>query len=563
MKLLRCLFLLFALFSVAASAKQPVNFANADFEALLKQHNLPGLSVAVVENYEVAFIGSYGKKEYGAEAYINQHTAFGAASISKVITAIIATQLSEQSRLNLDVPVNNYLRRWKLPENKYTTEQPVTLRHLLSHSGGVNQSGYSAYFTGDDIPTLVESLNGKKLKKPADPITVQSPTGSRFSYSGGGFVIAQMVIEDVVGQPIAQIAQDMIFEPIGMTNSTLQQYGSPNFPKNVAKAHNFDGTLAGGTGLPIYPQVAAAGMWTTPTDMAKLIIDFQRALRHESGTVISSKVARETTKVQTLKKAGGWGLGWMRYMADGNLEWFSHSGYGSGFGGQVMATMEGGQAIIIFGNGAHKSRVPVIESVISSIISERNWGREINGAKIASNKSQHSDMVGHYYNINRGFFSPFNETVTVFVKNGRLLLDNSFGTRMPYELLPTENGRYRIDQFVSAEIGLYKGNIAFFHKDADQPATALTRITKDIQPPFVHARNGGYKVGLNAYKSWVAAYPNTLLTRAATFERLATHARDEGRKQEAITFYQLGLHFNPDNETFQAGLSELKVKKQH
>lgn len=449
-----------------------------DFGALLERHKLPGISVVVVDDYRLVYAEGFGVKEYGQAAKVDTHTAFSAASISKSVTGLVAAMLVEAGVLDLDVPVSRYLKRWRLPESAFTATVPITLRHLLSHTAGTSQSGFADYFPGDDIPTLVNSLKGEKLARSREPIEIMWQPGSRFKYSGGGYVIAQVAMEDVTGKPLATLAQEMIFTPLGMKDTTMVQNGHPAFLKNVAKAHEADLSLAGPGGVPIYPQTAASGMWTTPSDMAKLMIDVQKALAGKPSEAVSPWVARETTGIQTLHKAGGWGLGWMRYMADGNLDWFSHSGYNTGIGGLVMASMADGRAIAVFGNGVHRARIPAIDAVVADVIKTRGWGRDLPAPTQTVPIDLVKDLVGTYENLNAGFFSPFNTKVTIRAMDGKLMLDNSMGKHPARAMIYVGTGRFMLDRFVGSQIGLSRdgtGVYLTFYRDGLE-SRALRRL---------------------------------------------------------------------------------------
>ncbi|NVJ70848.1 MAG: beta-lactamase family protein [Alphaproteobacteria bacterium] len=466
----------------AAHAAEKAESLSIDVDALLEQNKLPGLSVAVVDDYELVYEQAFGVKEYGKPEAVDRHTAFSAASISKAVTGLLAVMLAEEGALDLDAPVSQYLKRWQLPENGFTKNTPITLGHLLTHTAGTSQSGFADFFEGDDVPTLVESLNGIKLPRHKEPIKVMWEPGTRFQYSGGGYVIAQVAIEDETGKSLAALAEEMIFTPLGMKDTTMYQYGHPKFLKNVAKAHKLDRTLEGPGGVAVYPQTAASGLWTTPGDMAKLVLEIQKALAGRKTSVISKRVAVASTRVQTLKKAGGWSLGWMRYYAEGNLDWFAHSGYNSGIGGQVMATMQDGRAILVFGNGVHRSRVPSINAVVADVIKSRGWGQALPEATEQPSDALLQSMVGWYENLNQGFFSPFGRKVMIYQKDGQLLLDNSGGKYPPRKMVYNGNGRFVLDQFVNAQVGLSQtseGSFLTFFRDGLE-AYALKKVDPDL-----------------------------------------------------------------------------------
>lgn len=550
------------LFSVAGSAAF-AQWDNAplaiELEALIAEHKLPGVSVAVVDHYELVYAATAGVKEQGQAAPIDHETAFSAASISKAITGLVAAKLAEQGVLDLDAPVSRYLKRWQLPASPFTEEQPITIRHLLTHTAGTSQSGFADYFPGDDIPTLIESLNGVKLQRDDKPIEIMWAPGSRFKYSGGGYVIAQVAIEDVTGVSLAELAAEMLFHPLGMKNTTMHQNGDLEFLKNVARAHDDDGSLVGPGGVPIYPQTAASGMWTTPTDMAKLMIEIQRALEGRETTVISSWVAHETTRMHTLLKAGGWGMGWMRFRHDGNLDWFAHSGFNSGIGGLIMATMTDGRAIAVFGNGEPRARLPVIDAVIEQTIRAAGWKQELRAADEPPARKATQQLLGYYQNINGGYFSPFHEVVSVFRDGRRLMLDNSLGMRAPLELVHVGEGRFRIDNFKGSAFGplVQDGTayLAFFDKEVDEPGPALEKLPAGQVPPYEVARTHGFDAGLAAYTAWQATMPDSALLTARYFTLLAKAATDNGKNAQALTFYQLGAHFHDEDAAMQMGMA--------
>ncbi len=340
-------------------------------EEAMQQHGLVGLSVVVFDNYQIAWSKTWGYKFRGGTEKIDDETAFSTASISKAITATLLALLEEKGLLDLDEPVNKYLKRWKLAENSYTKEVPVTFRHLLSHTAGTTQHGFADFYKGDQVPTLLESLQGK-LPRYNAPVQVTSLPGTNWSYSGGGYSVAQMAVEDHLGKSLAALAEEYLFRPLGMEHTTMYQDGHPKFLRNVAKVHNQQGEIIK-TGIPICPQTAASAMWSTPVDMAKFLIELQRALAGKPTQVISSAVAKKVTAVQTTRTVGGWSMGWERYHRLGNRSWFSHGGANTGTGGHIYATMEDGNGIAFFGNGPNNIRIPVLDKLRNSIILAHDW----------------------------------------------------------------------------------------------------------------------------------------------------------------------------------------------
>lgn len=465
-----CIFLASSFNCHANKSLSKIHFENGtskSYKQLLKDNKLAGISVAIVNNYETIFVHAEGKKNFSKKETIDTATSFNAASISKPVIATLAVMLSEQGILDLDVPVNNYLKSWKLPKSDFTKNKDITLRHLLTHTAGTSQSGYSSKHLGETIPTINQTLNMYKNKA----ISISFEPGSRWKYSGGGFLITQVALEDVTGKKIAVLANELLFKPLNMQSTTFYQHGHQAFPKNVAKAHNSDREVIS-TGIPICPE-SACGLWTNAIDMAKLSIEMQKALSGAKTKVISKTVAEKLIKIQTTQLSGGWSLGWMRNVAVGNLDWFSHSGYNNGTGGLIMSTVEHGRGIFIFGNGAYRARVSTIDQIVYSVIQAMNWKREIKASQAKPSKSILERAIGNYENMTPHHFSPFAKRVRIKRQGNSLLVFNSQDVTTPLSLIHTGHDKFRIDQFVNSQIGFKteKNGVTFL--TLEQPGTGI------------------------------------------------------------------------------------------
>ena len=193
-----------------------------NLQPLMEALKVPGLSVAVIDDFKLAWAKAYGVTEAGPSKPVTSTTLFQAGSISKPVAATCALYLVEHGKLSLDENVNQELKTWTVPENEFTATQKVTLRRLLSHSAGLTVHGFPGYATDQPIPTLVQIFNGEKPANTA-PIRVDLVPGSKFRYSGGGVTIEQQLIMDVTGKPFPQFMHDTVLGPIGMSESTYQQ----------------------------------------------------------------------------------------------------------------------------------------------------------------------------------------------------------------------------------------------------------------------------------------------------------------------------------------------------
>lgn len=319
----------------ALTAKKNYNFLtdSLHINEQLEKYKLPGFSLVVFEDYKIVYSNQWGVKSMDSKEKIDENTAFSTASISKPVMALLCHILEEKGLIKLDEPIDKYLKRWHLPKSKFTENNSPTWKPFFNHTAGTSQGGFADYYEGDAIPTIKQSLLGQ-IPGYDKEIEFLFIPGTNFEYSGGGYVIVQMALEDTLHKSIAELAQEHIFSPLGMKNTTMIQPNEKGFPSNVALVHDKDGKVIR-TGLPITPQVGPSGMWSTPTDLAKLSIEIQNALRNKDNKVISHEVARKVTEVTALKNAvGGWSYGWQKSFAYNNYDWFSCNGSNTGVGGE-------------------------------------------------------------------------------------------------------------------------------------------------------------------------------------------------------------------------------------
>jgi CubicO group peptidase (beta-lactamase class C family) len=310
----------------------------------MRFYRVPAVSVAVINNGRIEWARAWGEAEAGSGTPADTATLFQAASISKPVAAIAALRLVEQGRLSLDEDVNARLASWRVPENEHTATEKVTLRRLLSHSAGTTVHGFPGYEAGDTVPTVVQILDGQAPAN-TNPVRVDTVPGGRWRYSGGGYTIAQLLMTDVTGQPFADLMRDQVLRPAGMIHSTYAQPLPADRAGRAATAHSGAGTPIDGK-YHTYPEQAAAGLWTTPSDLARLLIEVQRAYGGETGRVISPGTARQMLTVQS----GVYGLGFSLSGRADTLV-FGHGGSNAGFRGFAAAVAGSGRGVVVMTNG--------------------------------------------------------------------------------------------------------------------------------------------------------------------------------------------------------------------
>ena len=288
----------------------------------METYQIPGLSVAVFERHALVWAKAYGVRQPGAVDPVALDTLFQAASISKPVTALAALHYVEKGRWTLDENINDWLISWKLPENEHTRVEKVTLRRLLSHTAGTTVHGFRGYAVSEPLPTLVQLLNGERPANSA-PVRVDITPGTRERYSGGGTTIVQSMMVDQLRQPFPDIMRDTVLQPLGLAHSTYEQPLSPARAGNAATGTRADGTSIDGR-WHVYPEMAAAGLWTTPSDLARLAIEVSLASAGRSSRVLSPAMARLMLTEQMPRVGLGFGLG----PAPGQ---FRHNGANEGF----------------------------------------------------------------------------------------------------------------------------------------------------------------------------------------------------------------------------------------
>jgi len=330
----------------------------------MEHHKVPGVSIAVVEGGRIAWARSVGVKEAGKPDSVTPSTLFQAASISKPVTATAMLRLVERGTLNLDTNVNRYLTSWKVPDNKFTAVQKVTLRRIVSHTAGLTVHGFPGYATTDPLPTVVQVLDGAKPANTA-PVRVDTTPGAIERYSGGGTTIMQQLLVDVTGKPFPALMQELVLDPAGMTSSTYEQPLPAARAFEAARAHRRDGKPIPG-GWHVYPEMAPAGLWTTPTDLLKWALAITDARAGRSTTLLSQGMTQQMLTAQKDQVGLGPFVG-----GTGRNFHFGHGGANEGFHSELVMYPELGLGAAIMTNG--DGGPMLIREVFRSLAGEYGW----------------------------------------------------------------------------------------------------------------------------------------------------------------------------------------------
>lgn len=330
----------------------------------MNHYKVPGVSIAVINDGKIEWARGYGVTEAGGTTPVTVDTMFQAASISKPVAAMGMLALVEKGLLSLDEDVNVKLKSWKVPESDLTKEQKVTLRRLASHSAGLTVHGFRGYAEGEAVPATVQILDGQKPANSA-AVRVDILPSSRWRYSGGGITVMQLLMTDVAGKPFPALMQELVLNKIGMKNSTYEQPLPADKTASAAVGHRSSGEILKGK-RHTYPEMAAAGLWTTPTDLAKFAIEIQQSKAGKSNKVLSQLM----TNQMLTKQSGDYGLG-IGLGGEGAKATFAHGGSNEGFKCNLFAYSETGQGAVVMTNGDMGGQLA--SEIFRSIAREYGW----------------------------------------------------------------------------------------------------------------------------------------------------------------------------------------------
>lgn len=333
-------------------------------EDRMMYYRIPGVSIAVIYKYRIDWANAYGFKEAGSFEPVTIHSLFQAASLSQPVAALAALHSVEEGRLTLDSDVNEFLSSWELAENMFTRESKVTLRTLLSHSAGLIPYEFEGYPQPAPLPSLTQILSGQKPAN-SHAARVYAVPGTQYSYSELGYAVLQQILIDLEKKPFPQIMNESVFQPLGMERSTFECPLPEGVEEMAVTGHLREGRPLGGK-WHLYPEMAAAGLWTTPSDLALFLIDIIKAARGESRKVVSAELARAMLTPQMDIQ----GFGFLIEDAGDNL-FFHMKGNNEGFECFMVAYPVRGEGAVVMTNSANGSYL--IEEILRGISAVYEW----------------------------------------------------------------------------------------------------------------------------------------------------------------------------------------------
>ena len=358
-------------------------------EALMRRANVPGLSIAIIREGKVAYAKGFGVADSSSGAPVTVDSLFQAASVSKPVTASGALALVDSGRLDLDRPVNAYLTSWRIPDSPMAPGSAVTLRQLLSHTAGLNVHGFGGYAAGAPLPTLAQVLEGAAPAN-SEAVRITLKPGSEWRYSGGGYTVLQQLLTDVGGRPMPELMQDLVLGPAGMSRSAFVQPPSGAARTLAVTGHSGEGKPIPG-GYRIYPELAAAGLWTNPSELARWAIAITDAYGGKEGGIITPATAR----AMLTPGKGEFGLG-LPVLGEGAAMRFTHSGVNEGFRALLIAHPNRRDGVVIMANGDNGGNLfgPISLAIAPVMGWNEVQARTITPAVIS--RKERADVLGRY-----------------------------------------------------------------------------------------------------------------------------------------------------------------------
>jgi CubicO group peptidase (beta-lactamase class C family) len=333
-------------------------------EDRMNYYRVPGVSIAAIYQNRIDWTKAYGIREAGRSEVVTTHSLFQAASLSQPVAAFAALRFIDVGRITLDSNVNEFLSSWRIPENRFTKESKVTLRTLLSHCAGLIPHEFKGYPQSEPLPTLRQILDGQKPAN-SPSARIYAVPGTQYYYSELGYVVLQQLLVDLEEKPFPQIMKESVLQPLGMERSTFECPLPPELKEMAVTGHLHQGEPLEGEWFR-YPEMAAAGLWTTPADLALFLIDVMKTARGESQKVVSAEQARAMLTPQINIQ----GCGFLIEDAGDNL-FFHMKGKNQGFECFMVAYPVKGEGVVVMTNSANGSYL--IEEILRGISAVYEW----------------------------------------------------------------------------------------------------------------------------------------------------------------------------------------------
>ena len=509
-------------------------------EERMRHYKVEGVSVAVIRDFRVLWTEARGLADREAKEPATTETLFQAGSISKPVAASAVLREVEKGVFVLDRDVNEYLKSWKVPENSFTAKQKVTLERLLSHSAGLTVHGFPGYEAGAPVPTVPQVLDGTPPANTA-PVRVELEPGTKWQYSGGGYTIAQLVMTDTLQKPLPELMRELVLGPAGMTHSTYEQPLPPEKLRLAAVGYRANGAMLPGQ-RHTYPEMAAAGLWTTSEDLARFAIAIARSRRGEPGSLLSQKMASR----MTTPFSGEAGLGlFVRKL--GGETYFGHDGSDEGFQALLIMNREKGYGAAIMANS--DNGISLANEILAGIEREYAWARDPDVEPVKLSSKDLESLTGRYQ-------TNCDEAFSLSVKDGRLFGKPPLGEE--YELFPVSRDLFvRRDRTTRYQIGRSGGQVTGIVLVNREERSSATRMASGARLPSDALAEGKIDEAVALYRKLFAEKPDDPGIAESRLNQLGYHLAADGQFAKAIAVLKLNCELRPKSTNTYDSLGEI------
>jgi CubicO group peptidase (beta-lactamase class C family) len=471
-------------------------------------YNVPGVSIAVIHDYKIEWAKGYGWADTTEKRPVTTETMFQAASVSKSINAMGVLKLVQDKQLDLLKDINTYLKTWQFPYDAVSKGNKITTLNLLSHTAGLPPGGED-YERDTPIPTLKQIFEGKKPAR-TYPLRSEFAPGLKFQYSNNGVAITQMIVSDITNKPYEVYMNETVLNPLRMDNSTFVQPPPKNLQSKLATGYLENGQELRGK-YHIIPQQAAGGLWSTPTDIAKFIIETELSYEGKSNKILDQHITKkQLTPYQNPSSALGVFKGQL-----GTQKFFTHSGSLWGFRCKYIGNLETGEGIVIMTNSENAERL--IDEIILSVSEAYEWKtvvlnrNAINQKVIEPPQSSLNKFIGQY-KFKNNIWTIIKKDSALMYKHNMLNFWNLYFTS-DTTFFSIESRAFKRAYFDS------KGNVMGYIKSYDDVSDSLKKI-EIIKLPETIMKNyiGEYKDGNDHVK--IISKDDQLYLKVNSSERL-------------------------------------------
>ncbi len=383
-------------------------------EERMKHYGIPGVSVAVINNGKIVWAKGYGIMDRESRAPVTSQTLFQASALSIPVSAYAALRMVEQGKVSLDENINSYLQSWQLPDNEFTKEKKATIRNLLNHSAGINLHATPGYSTDSVIPTLIEVLDGTPPAK-NEPLAVNKEPDESYYISYPGYGIIQQMMIDVEEREFPEIMNDLVLQPLGMTNSTFNPSLSQEQITRAATAYLADGNMVKGKRF-VNPVLASGGLWTTPSDLAKFIVHLQQTLKGKGDRVLSKEMTELMVTPHSISSYGPgseYGLG-IQIFKRKDETYLRHWGWNRGFYAEMIAHRHKEHGVVVMTN----STFPEFNAeVIRAVAGAYKWRNYVPVHSRVEVEQSLVDQITGRYQADETQVEVFQENNLIFIKS--------------------------------------------------------------------------------------------------------------------------------------------------